>query len=332
MKVTYLIITAVVTALVSVIGTTLVTKSSVEEGVVAQQPTASPVSEDIPTITEQGKSVASLGKVSLREGEVTDWLAGLNPQARAAMREKNRSLFDDWARRRLAEKALVREARQQGWEKREEVARAIKRAEEQILLRGYLSAVSQPPEGYPDEETLRQVFDASKEELQLPTRYHLRQIFLAADEGDAATVKARAEQLVKEGRGGQDFSELARRHSGDATSAAKGGDIGKQSLAQLMPQARPIVSDLKEGEVSEPFQTASGWHVLKLEKKEAARAATFEEVRERLSTTLRTQRRRQNAEAYLNRVVGEASLSIDGAAITALLEKQNGLGQKESRD
>ena len=52
-----------------------------------------------------------------------------------------------------------------------------------------------------------------------------------------------------------------------------------------------------------------------------ARTATFEEVRDQLTATLREQRRRQNAETYLHRLVGESALSIDGAAITALLEE-----------
>lgn len=321
MKSAQVLLSAVLAGLAGVIGTVWVMQPS-EAVAVSEPASVSSPAASSPTSTGQGDAVAALGAVSLRDQEVADWLAALSPQARSAI-QRDRALFDDWARQRLAEKALIREARQQGWEKREEVTQAIGQARDQILLRSYLGAVSQVPEDFPDDATLRQLYDSRKQELAVPERYHLRQIFLAVDGTNADQVKARAGQLVKEARAKKgDFAELARRHSDDAASAARGGDIGVQSLAQLTPEARPVVMALKEGEVSAPFRTASGWHVLKLEKTEAARTATFDEVRDQLRATVREQRRRQNAEAYLNRLVGEASLSINGAAVTALLENQ----------
>lgn len=316
MKSAQVLLSAVLAGLAGVIGTVWVMQPS--EAVAVSSPAPSS-----PSLAGKEDAVATLGEVSLHDQEVAQWLAALSPSVRSAI-QRDRALFDDWARQRLAEKALIREARQQGWEKREEVTRAIDQARDQILLRSYLKAVSRVPEDFPDDATLRQLYDSSKQELSVPERYHLRQIFLAVDGTNVDQVKKQAEQLAKEARGKKgDFAELARRHSDDAASAARGGDIGVQSIAQLTLEARPVVAALKEGEVSAPFRTASGWHVLKLENTEAARTATFDEVRDRLRATVREQRRRQNAEAYLNRLVGEASLSINGAAVTALLENQH---------
>jgi len=316
MKAMHVIIIAVLAGLVGVAGAVVVMKPSSAMKATPSKP-ESPVAE-APT---DGVRVASLGSVALGADEIKAWLAGLPPQARSAV-QQDRALFEDWARRRLAEKALIAEAREQGWEKRDEVVRAIDQAEDQILLRRYLSAVSEVPASYPDEATLKQVYENGKADLRVPERYRLRQIFLAVD-GDADQIKARAERLAKEARAKRgDFAALARQHSDDTATATDGGDLGLQALSQLAPEARPVVSELKDGQVSEPFRTAAGWHLIKLEKTEPARTASFEEVREQLSATLREQRRRENAEAYLRRLVGESSLSIDGAAVTALLQSQ----------
>lgn len=317
MKAAHVMVTAILAFLAGVAGTVLVTQPS--EARDMQPKTVSPPAA---RAAPQGAAVASLGDVSLYQGEVTAWLTTLPDGARSALRDK-RAMFDDWARRRLAEKALVAEARQQGWEKRDEVSRALARAEDQVLLRSYLSAVSEAPEGYPDEALLKQVYENGKDNMRVPERYHLRQIFLAATGEDTESIETRARQLTQQARAkGTDFAALARRHSDEATSAAQGGAMGPLPLAQLTPEVRPVVAGLEPGQVSDPVRTAAGWHLIKLEQVDPERTATFEEVRGQLTATLREQRRRQNAESHLRRLVGESSLSIDGAAITAILEEQ----------
>lgn len=62
---------------------------------------------------------------------------------------------------------------------------------------------------------------------------------------------------------GADFTELARLHSDDA-SAARGGDLGWISPGDTVPEFEQAMRRLKPGQVSAPFKTAFGWHIVQV--------------------------------------------------------------------
>lgn len=268
--------------------------------------------------------VATLGSVSIDADTVGNWLASMPTEVRDALRS-NRAPLEQWLRSQLAERALFAEATAQEWQQRPEVARAIEQATREIVLRSYMNSVSQPPEDFPSEVDMTAAYEQSKNQLVIPARYRLRQIYLAAPANDESAIEAartRATELVKQAKTkNADFSVLAREHSNDARSAALGGDIGLQPLPQLLPEVRPVVSGMKVGDVSDPVQTATGLHILKLEEVQEARHARLNEVDENLRQALRQQRQTQTAQAYMEGLLTSSALSIDGAQITELLEQ-----------
>ncbi|MSQ59803.1 MAG: molecular chaperone SurA, partial [Betaproteobacteria bacterium] len=60
-----------------------------------------------------------------------------------------------------------------------------------------------------------------------------------------------------------DFASLARNHSDDA-SAAKGGELGWISPGDTVPEFERALNALKPGEVSQPFRTPFGWHIVQV--------------------------------------------------------------------
>lgn len=291
-------------------------------GVMALRPT---MMESVASREQPVKSlspVARLGAVSVASTELRQWLAGLTPAWRNALAEKA-ELRDQWLRERLAEKALVAEAKAKGWEQNEQVHAAIAAATQQILLRSYLDAVSQPPQEYPSQQELTEAYEQVKGRLQIPERFHLRQIFLAASAEDMSSLNSArtlANQLVKEAKAKDaNFADLARRYSQDPQTVVQGGDLGELPLQQLLPEVRSAVSALKPGEVSAAIQSASGFHIIKLEGVTPARTATENEVVPQLRSALRQQRQAQLAQRYLQNMVGTATLNIDGAALSAIM-------------
>ena len=102
------------------------------------------------------------------------------------------------------------------------------------------------------------------------TQTHARHILIRPDEvvteDDA---RRRLEQLVIRIRGGDDFAELAKGNSNDTVSAAKGGDLGWVSPGDLVPAFEQVMETLQPGQVSEPFETEFGWHIVQvLERRE----------------------------------------------------------------
>jgi peptidyl-prolyl cis-trans isomerase SurA len=63
--------------------------------------------------------------------------------------------------------------------------------------------------------------------------------------------------------GGEDFSDLARQHSDDA-SAAKGGDLGWLSPGDTVPDFERAMNALQPGEVSDPVRSPFGLHLIKV--------------------------------------------------------------------
>jgi peptidyl-prolyl cis-trans isomerase D len=62
--------------------------------------------------------------------------------------------------------------------------------------------------------------------------------------------------------GGADFAEMARRYSEDG-SAQSGGDLGWFEMGKMVAEFNERAFTMKEGELSEPFRTQFGWHIIK---------------------------------------------------------------------
>lgn len=273
-------------------------------------------------VSADSPSLARLGNQQVSPEELKVLLAALAPEVRQQMRG-NRAALEGWIRARLAEKAVLEQADAQGWRQRPEVERQTRAATEQIVFRDYLQSVSQVPAGYPSEDELKQAYDTGKANWTAPALYRVSQIFLAATEPQTVeAVRRQALELSKKAQASPaEFGALASRFSQDRSSAERGGDSGFQPLQQLVPPVREAVVRLKVGAVSDPVQSPAGFHVIKLTEQQPAREATLDEVREHLTQALRAQRQEQIAKAYLDGMLDTATLSIDGAQLSKVLEE-----------
>lgn len=285
--------------------------------VAAQQP--SPV---MPVAV--GPAVARLGNQQVSPEELQALLATVPAQTREQLRG-NREALERWIRTRLAEKAVLEQADAQGWAQRPDVARQTRAATEQIVFRDYLRSVSQVPAEYPSAAELQQAYHGGKANWQTPALYRVSQIFLAVnDSASLETVRKQAAELSKKAQSAPaDFAALATQYSQDRVTAERGGDTGLQPLQQLVPEVRSAVARLKVGAVSDPVQSAAGFHVIKLTEQQPARTATLEELRDQLTQALRAQRQEQIAQAYLDGMLNTATLSIDGAELNKILEEKH---------
>jgi len=117
--------------------------------------------------------------------------------------------------------------------------------------------------------------------------------------------KAKAEQLVKEIRGGADFVKLVKEHSEDATSKAKDGDFGTISRSDNLPEAiRNAVFVLKTGEISDPVRQPNGFYIFRAE---AISAKPYEEVKDQIFTDLKNARLMQ----WLDQTTKELNIQFE---------------------
>ena len=98
-------------------------------------------------------------------------------------------------------------------------------------------------------------------------QYHLGHILISVSEGASASsiqkAREKAEQTVIELRGGKDFRETAISVSND-DNALKGGDLGWRNIGQIPTMFTDTVTTMKQGDVSDPIRSPSGFHIIKM--------------------------------------------------------------------
>lgn len=80
---------------------------------------------------------------------------------------------------------------------------------------------------------------------------------------DDATARQQLEDALEKIEEGEDFGELAKLLS-DGPTAPVGGDLGWSNPGSFVPEFEEIMDKLEIGEVSEPFRSPFGWHILEV--------------------------------------------------------------------
>jgi len=147
----------------------------------------------------------------------------------------------------------------------------------------------------------------------LVDQVHVRHILLRTNElQDDATVRAKLEQLRdKILHGGADFAVLAQSISQDPGSAADGGDLGWASPDAYAPDFAHEIETLKINEISEPFHTQYGWHIVQVLGRRRY-DSTEELKRKHAADEIRASKADEETELYLRRLRDEAYVEYKG--------------------
>ena len=155
-----------------------------------------------------------------------------------------------------------------------------------------------------------QLEDFKGGERHIITQTHARHILIQTNEvvsnQDAQT---RLEHLRQRIQGGEDFATLARSHSDDQASAVRGGDLGWTTPGDLVPRFEEEMNQLQPGELSVPFQTSFGWHVVQV--LERRQHDSTEEVRKaEAREQIRSRKVDEEVELWLRRLRDTAYIEI----------------------
>ncbi|MCR4592130.1 MAG: peptidylprolyl isomerase [Bacteroidaceae bacterium] len=100
-------------------------------------------------------------------------------------------------------------------------------------------------------------------ELIQPAHIFLR-VPQAVTEDVQAAAKARIDSVYQEIKNGADFAELAKKVSQDFGSAARGGMLPWIGPNQTLKEFEDVAYNLEVNQVSEPFLSTVGYHIVKL--------------------------------------------------------------------
>jgi peptidyl-prolyl cis-trans isomerase SurA len=121
--------------------------------------------------------------------------------------------------------------------------------------------------------------------------------------------RQRLETLRERILNGESFETLARSHSDDKASAIRGGDLGWTSPGDLVPQFEEQMDALALDEISEPFKSPFGWHIVQpLERRQHDN--TEEALRNTARQAIQKQKSEEAIELWLRRLRDEAYVEV----------------------
>jgi len=139
---------------------------------------------------------------------------------------------------------------------------------------------------------------------------HVRHILLKPNElDDDATVREKLVKLRQRILNGEDFAGIASTTSQDPGSAPDGGDLGWSGPGTFVPEFDKAIADLKENEISQPFKTRFGWHIVQMLGTRTY-DSTADVRRQRAYAAIRESKADEETELWLRRLRDEAFVEI----------------------
>jgi peptidyl-prolyl cis-trans isomerase C len=213
--------------------------------------------------------------------------------------------------RMVEDKLLVAEAVSRGLDKDPATVREIEELGNNVLL-GKLYQEEFQKKNQPGDKQLREVYK------KIGTMVRARHILVQAED--------EARGIAKALKGGAKFEDLARKQSIDSASGQQGGDLGWFGYGQMVEEFQDQAFSLQPGQVSPPFKTRFGWHIIKVDStRQTEKLPPFEQIKAQLKMQLEQMaagKAQEQAAAYVNKRRQDAKIKIDQQAVRELADKQ----------
>jgi parvulin-like peptidyl-prolyl isomerase len=194
----------------------------------------------------------------------------------------------------------ARAAREMGLDRDREILFAGRMAREDYLVplmedyfKGEVEITQQDIEAY---------YEERKQDLAEPARYNVSRILVSSLED--------ARQAHRRIMLGSDFAEVAMQMSEDKRSAPQGGQMGWFSTGTIAVYDS-VLAGMQPGDVTSPFQTYSGFELLKLEDREEKRILSFEEATPKIKMFITNTRANDALSEFVSRKREELGFRVD---------------------
>lgn len=160
-----------------------------------------------------------------------------------------------------------------------------------------------------DETALHEIYDAQFSEPEsYYTAAHI--ILMPGEKATEDEVKTAIDLIHKKLVSGElSFEEAAKTYSQDGSSK-DGGSLGTFSSRQMVPEFSEKLAEMREGELSSPFKTRYGWHIVRLDKVEKRAPQTFNEVYDYLRSIYYQKNADKMFKSWLQKKKSEAKIEV----------------------
>jgi peptidyl-prolyl cis-trans isomerase SurA len=160
----------------------------------------------------------------------------------------------------------------------------------------------------------KKFYDDHKSELERPEQVKLSEILVSTeqageDQEKIAAARGKAEDLLKQIRGGASFDDIAKKQSQGPT-AAQGGDLGLFKRGTLAKQLEDLTFGMQKDQVSDVIHTKQGFVILKVTEHQAAGIPPMEQIEQRLQEAVYMQKLQPALREYLMKLREDAFIDI----------------------
>lgn len=260
-----------------------------------------------------GNILAQVGSYKLTVEEFETQIQSLPPQLQMALL-RNPELKEQFLDRWVDITLIAQEARNQKLDRDPAVQSKIEDIMNAVLAQEFLQRELEGEVDTTDDE-IESYYKDHKDEFIDPESVKARHILLKVPEGADKKAweeaESRAKDIKERLKKGEDFAELAKKHSDDPGSKDRGGDLGFFTKGRMKPEFESVAFSLKQGEFSDPVKTNFGYHIIEVQEKKAANIKTLADVQAQIRQTLQTEKQQQLQSALIERLKAKYPVKVN---------------------
>src|SRR6202795_1203953 len=173
-------------------------------------------------------------------------------------------------------------------------------------------------------DDLRAYYDQHRDQYRLPEQVKVSHILIKTplpgpdgkvDEKGVAEAQRRAEDLLKQLKGGAKLEDLAKKYSEDPGSAKEGGSLGWIGKGRTVPEFEKAAFSLPKGQISDLVKSSYGFHIIRVDDRQDAHMKTLDEVKAEIEPILKQQKAQDIAQKQADSLLKQArDKGLDAAA------------------
>ncbi len=150
-----------------------------------------------------------------------------------------------------------------------------------------------------DPAEIQRAYSANQNAYRIQERVKVRHILIETpkpgadgkvDQKAIDEARAKAQDVLKQAKATSDWTELAKKYSGDPGSKDKGGELGWLTRGQTVAEFDKTAFAQSKGQISDPVQTSFGFHIIQTEEKEDAHLKPLAEVKPAIEESIKQEK------------------------------------------
>jgi peptidyl-prolyl cis-trans isomerase C len=238
--------------------------------------------------------LAKVNDTTITMADFEEAISALPPQQQFLALTNSEEFLDSLVKREL----VFQEAERQKLDNDPLVKQIMAKLRKEVLIQALLRRVMEKVNDVTDTEA-KGYYQKNKEKFKTPEKITASHIVLKTEEEAQAVLAA-----LKEG---QDFADLARKHS-IGPRAAQGGFLGSITRGEMPKEFDQVAFNLPVGKTSDIVKTPFGFHIIKVTERTAPRQLAYGEVAQQIQQRLRAERQQEAIREFLDGLLKKATV------------------------